>query len=169
VFLTGILNSILVLIAIIWWWPYKFFKWFTKENIKRFIKDNITESPDSNLKIAASVGLGLFFGVSPLWGYQMITAVAAAHLLRLNKVLTLVSSNISIPPMIPFLLYGSYVTGCKVLGDPVNLHLNELSFENVKSVIEQYLIGSVIFAVGCSILAGTIAFILLTACRKKKI
>ena len=43
------------------------------------------------------------------------------------------------------------------------------SFENVKSVIEQYLIGSVIFAVGCSILAGTIAFILLTACRKKKI
>jgi hypothetical protein len=56
-----------------------------------------------------------------------------------------------------------------VLGDPVNLHLNELSFENVKSVIEQYLIGSVIFAVGCSILAGTIAFILLTACRKKKI
>lgn len=66
------------------------------------------------------------------------------------------------------LLYGSYVTGCKVLGDPVNLHLNELSFENVKSVIEQYLIGSVIFAVVCSILAGTIAFILLTACRKKR-
>lgn len=55
-----------------------------------------------------------------------------------------------------------------MLGDPVNLHLNELSFENVKSVIEQYLIGSVIFAVVCSILAGTIAFILLTACRKKR-
>ena len=92
-----------------------------------------------------------------------------AHLFRLNKVIAIVAANISIPPMIPFLLYGSYVTGCKVLGDPVNLHLNELSFENVKSVIEQYLIGSVIFAVGCSILAGTIAFILLTACRKKKI
>ena len=99
----------------------------------------------------------------------MLITLFLAHLFRLNKVIAIVAANISIPPMIPFLLYGSYVTGCKVLGEPVNLHLNELSFENVKSVIEQYLIGSVIFAVVCSILAGTIAFILLTACRKKKI
>ena len=83
----------------------------------------------------------------------MLITLFLAHLFRLNKVIAIVAANISIPPMIPFLLYGSYVTGCKVLGDPVNLHLNELSFENVKSVIEQYLIGSVIFAVGCSILA----------------
>ncbi len=108
-------------------------------------------------------------GIVPAWGYQMLITLFLADSFRLNKVIAIVAANISIPPMIPFLLYGSYVTGCKVLGEPVNLHLNELSFENVKSVIEQYLIGSVIFAVVCSILAGTIAFILLTACRKKKI
>ncbi len=107
-------------------------------------------------------------GIVPLWGYQMLITLFLAHLFRLNKVIALVAANISIPPMIPLLLYGSYVTGCKVLGDPVNLHLNELSFENVKSVIEQYLIGSVIFAVVCSILAGTIASFCSRRVGKKK-
>ena len=113
--------------------------------------------------------LGVFMGIVPVWGYQMLITLFLAHLLRLNKVIAIVAANISIPPMIPFLLYGSYVTGCKVLGKPINLQLNELSFENVKSVIEQYLIGSVIFAVVCSVVAGIVALVLLTACRRKKI
>ena len=113
--------------------------------------------------------LGIFTGIVPIWGYQMRATLFLAHVLKLHKVIAIVAANISIPPMIPFLLYGSYLTGCKVLNRPVELHLTDISFENVKSVLEQYLIGSVIFAVVCSILAGAIAFILLTACRKKKI
>ena len=108
-------------------------------------------------------------GIVPAWGYQMLITLFLAHLLRLNKVIAIVAANISIPPMIPFLLYGSYATGCKVLGEPVNLHLNELSFANVKSVIEQDLMGSIIFAVVCSLVAGGISFALLTTCRRKKI
>jgi uncharacterized protein (DUF2062 family) len=165
----SILNTVLVLVTFLWIIPRNFFRKLTWKNCKQFFSDHVTHSPESNLRITAAITLGVFMGIVPVWGYQMLITLFLAHLFRLNKVIAIVAANISIPPMIPFLLYGSYVTGCKVLGDPVNLHLNELSFENVKSVIEQYLIGSVIFAVGCSILAGTIAFILLTACRKKKI
>lgn len=165
----SILNTILVLVTFLWIVPRNFFRKLTWKNCKQFFSNHITHSPESNLRITAAIMLGVFMGIVPAWGYQMLITLFLAHLFRLNKVIAIVAANISIPPMIPFLLYGSYVTGCKVLGEPVNLHLNELSFENVKSVIEQYLIGSVIFAVVCSILAGTIAFILLTACRKKKI
>lgn len=164
----SILNTVLVLVTFLWIIPRNFFRKLTWKNCKQFFSDHVTHSPESNLRITAAITLGVFMGIVPVWGYQMLITLFLAHLFRLNKVIAIVAANISIPPMIPFLLYGSYVTGCKVLGDPVNLHLNELSFENVKSVIEQYLIGSVIFAVGCSILAGTIAFILLTACRKKR-
>ena len=165
----SILNTILVLVTFLWIVPRNFFRKLTWKNCKQFFSNHITHSPESNPRITAAIMLGVFMGIVPAWGYQMLITLFLAHLFRLNKVIAIVAANISIPPMIPFLLYGSYVTGCKVLGEPVNLHLNELSFENVKSVIEQYLIGSVIFAVVCSILAGTIAFILLTACRKKKI
>lgn len=90
-----------------------------------------------------------------------------AHLFRLNKVIALVAANISIPPMIPLLLYGSYRTGCMVLGNPPDLHLGDLSLENVKSVLEQYLIGSIIFAMACSLLSGVISTALLAICRRK--
>ena len=38
--------------------------------------------------------------------------------------------------MIPFLLYGSYLTGCKVLNRPVELHLTNISLENADNEIE---------------------------------
>ena len=165
----SILNTILVLITFLWIIPRNFFRKLTWQNCKKFFSDHVTHSPESNLRITSTIMLGVFMGIVPVWGYQMLITLFLAHLLRLNKVIAIVAANISIPPMIPFLLYGSYVTGCKVLGKPINLQLNELSFENVKSVIEQYLIGSVIFAVVCSVVAGIVALVLLTACRRKKI
>lgn len=165
----SILNTVLVFITFLWIIPRNFFRKLTWKNCKRFFSEHVTHSPESNLRITAAIVLGVFMGIVPAWGYQMLTTLFLAHLLRLNKVIAIVAANISIPPMIPFLLYGSYATGCKVLGEPVNLHLNELSFANVKSVIEQYLIGSIIFAVVCSLVAGVISFALLTTCRRKKI
>lgn len=164
----SILNTVLVLITFLWIIPRNFFRKLTWKNCKQQFSAHIVHSPESNQRITAAIMLGIFMGIVPVWGYQMLITLFLAHLLRLNKVIAIVAANISIPPMIPFLLYGSYATGCKVLGKPVDLHLNELSFENVKSVIEQYLIGSVIFAVVCSLATGIIAFVLLTACRRKK-
>ncbi|MBP8089260.1 MAG: DUF2062 domain-containing protein, partial [Phocaeicola sp.] len=114
-----------------------------------------------------AIMLGIFMGIVPLWGYQMLITLFLAHLFRLNKVIALVAANVSIPPMIPLLLYGSYRTGCMVLGNPPDLHLGDLSLENVKSVLEQYLIGSIIFAMACSLLSGVISTALLAICRRK--
>lgn len=164
----SILNTVLVLVTFLWIVPRNFFRQLTWKNCKRLFSTHVVHSPESNQRITAAIMLGILMGILPVWGYQMLITLFLAHLLRLNKVIAIVAANISIPPMIPFLLYGSYATGCKILGKPVNLHLNELSFENVKSVIAQYLVGSVIFAVVCSIVVGIVAFILLTACRRKK-
>lgn len=162
----SILNTILVFIALIWWWPLRFFKWFTKENITRFIKEHFTESKESNLKIAGSVGLGLFFGIVPLWGYQMITAVAVAHILKMNKVLTLVASNISIPPMIPFILYGSFVTGALILGEPLSVIPSNLSLDAITGSLRQYLIGSVVFATVAGTVGMSVLYMFLSIFRR---
>jgi glycosyltransferase involved in cell wall biosynthesis/3-hydroxymyristoyl/3-hydroxydecanoyl-(acyl carrier protein) dehydratase len=164
----SLLNTLLVLIALLWWWPISFIRWFSRDNLKRFIKRYITESEESNGKIAKSVGLGLFFGISPLWGYQMITAVAAAHLLKLNKVIVLVSSNISIPPMIPFILYGSFAAGALILREPLSFIPSSLSLSSISDSLVQYLTGSIAFATIAGLAGWLISFILLKLFRKRR-
>lgn len=164
----SILNTVLVLITFLWIVPRNFFRKLTWTNCRKFFSDHITHSEESNGKITATIMLGVFMGIVPIWGYQMLVTLLLAHLLRLNKVIAIVAANISLPPIIPFLLYGSYLTGCKVLGRPNDLRLGDLSFENVRSVLEQYLVGSIIFAVACSLVAGIIAICLLSACRRPK-
>ena len=166
-FRISVVNTVLVFIAFFWAYPKRFFKALTWANIKKFIRNNITHSPDSNARITLSIMLGIFMGIVPIWGYQMILALILAQFFKLNKVIALVASNISIPPMIPFILYGSYVTGCFVLNQPVSLALTDISFENAWNVLTQYLVGSFIFAAICSIVVGLIVFGLLTIFRKR--
>ena len=165
----SILNTILVLIALLWIYPRNFCRKFTRENIKRFIDNNITHSPDSNARLTAAIMLGIFMGIIPIWGYQMIIAFAIAHLLKLNKILTLVASNISLPPMLPFLIYGSYYTGCKVLQVPIELTLSNITLESVKHSLLPYIVGSIVFAALCSVVVGAVALGLLTVFRRKKV
>lgn len=163
----SVLNTVLVLICAVWIWPRDFFRNFRRENIRAFYRKHIANATDSNLKITAAVMLGVFMGIVPVWGYQMLIAAALAHLLKLNKVIALVASNISIPPMIPFILYGSYYTGCKVLCRPVSLHLGDITLENTAMVLVQYLVGSVVFAAACSLATGLLSAVLLGIFRRR--
>jgi glycosyltransferase involved in cell wall biosynthesis len=163
----SILNTLLVIIALLFYYPYKVIKMLTKENVIGFIKSNITESKDSNHCVAASIGLGVFFGIVPIWGYQMIVAGVTAHYLKLNKVLTLISSNISIPPMIPFILYGSFYTGGILLGADTRLSFSEISFDEVYKDIVQYVFGALALSICCGIIAYVLTFVSLLLFKRK--
>ncbi|MBP8791461.1 MAG: DUF2062 domain-containing protein [Breznakibacter sp.] len=163
----SILNSHLVIIALLYYYPLLFFRSLTKKNIEKFVKEHITETKSSNNHIAASIGLGVFFGIAPIWGYQMIVAGLTAHLLKLNKVLTLVSSNISIPPIIPFILYGSFYAGGIVLGCDVDLDFSSITYDRVRQDLVQYLYGALVFAFICGLAAYFITFVSLVLFRRK--
>lgn len=163
----SILNSLLVIIALLVYYPWSFIKLLTKENIKSFIKENITQTKESNHRVAASIGLGVFFGIVPIWGYQMIVAGVTAHLLRLNKVLTVISSNISIPPMIPFILYGSFYVGALLLGSDAGVSFSSISLSKVYDDLFQYVYGAMVFAVICGIITYVVTFVSLLLFRRK--
>ncbi|MBK5720104.1 DUF2062 domain-containing protein [Dysgonomonas sp. Marseille-P4677] len=164
----SILNTILVIITFLWILPMKFFKKLTWTNIRAFIDKEILKSKDTNKTIILSIMLGVFMGIVPIWGYQMIVTVFLAHFLKLNKVISLVASNISIPPMMPFLLYGSYATGCFLTNSPVTFDFIDVSLDSMKTVLFQYLTGSIIFALLCSIIVGIISGCLLLIFRKER-
>ena len=80
-FRISVLNTVLVLVCALWIWPRNFLRNFSRKNIGAFYRRHIANATESNFRIAAAVALGVFMGIVPIWGYQMITAVAIAHFL----------------------------------------------------------------------------------------
>ncbi len=165
----SVVNTFLFTIALLYYYPLRFIKACNPSNIIRVIKRDIAQVEGSNLRIAAAIGLGVFWGIFPVWGYQMIAAAATAHMLKLSKVITLLSSNISIPPMLPFILYGSYTLGGVVIGSHRTIDLQNITLEAVYHDLLQYLVGASALAILSSITAYVGALLLLKLFRKKQI
>jgi len=163
-----ILNTLCFFIAFFYVKPFAFLKYLRKENIRDFLRKNVLQTGESVEKLTLSVMFGIFMGIVPIWGYQLITAIALAYVFRLNKLIVIVAANISIPPMIPFILYLSYITGGIILSTDNHLAFTpEISFAWVKDNFYQYIIGAVSFAVIAALIIGLFTFIFLKVLRKK--
>ncbi|MGV3612982.1 MAG: DUF2062 domain-containing protein [Fluviicola sp.] len=160
----SILNTCLVLIALIWYYPRKLFSVQTW----KVIKHEAIKPEESNFKKALSIGFGFFMGIVPLWGFQLLIGIPLAVLFRMNKVLFIAAANISIPPMIPFIIYGSFICGQLFLTGETNpAQLVDLSLESIKNNAVQYFVGACIFATIAFILSFLVSFALLKIFRKE--
>ncbi len=165
----SVLNSILVFMALLWIRPFLFLKNLRKKSLRDFIKKYILDSDDSNIRLAVSVGVGLFIGIIPIWGWQLMTAFGVAYLFRLNRFLTVTFCNISLPPMLPFILFFSYYTGGIVLGKEAStiVYTSGIDFQWIRNNLLQYIIGSLIFALITGVVFGLITYLLLLFFRKR--
>ncbi|ABG59372.1 DUF2062 domain-containing protein [Cytophaga hutchinsonii] len=142
-----LLNIVFVLLSAFWFTPIRLIKNFSLKESKKKIYDHTVGSPDSILKKSLSMGFGVCMGITPFWGYQIWIALALAHLLKLNKVIVVIFSNISIPPFIPFILYGSYYIGATLLNKPTELVFStDLSMQDIFNYLYPYIFGSFILA-----------------------
>jgi len=109
-------------------------------------------------------------GIFPIWGYQMLVAVFLSHLMRFNKVVVLLAANISIPPIIPFIVYGSYHFGGLVVTSDVPLDFSkELTFAAVGEHILQYMVGAVMLSIVVGLAGGLLSWLLLSIFRKNPV
>jgi glycosyltransferase involved in cell wall biosynthesis len=163
----SVLNTVLVFLTIVYVMPFSFFRHLTWQKVKEFIKNNILNSSDSNLKLAFSIAFGVFMGIIPVWGYQMLLAFFLAWLFKLNKVIVIAAANISLPPMIPVILYFSYITGVYVTGSSIRMNFSEISWHVIKQNAYCYIIGSSVLAILMAIITGMFSYILMRVFRKK--
>jgi len=164
----SLLNTVLVLCALLFYYPWRFLRSLTRENIRRFVDTHIFHSKDSNVRMACSMGWGVFCGIIPLWGYQMIFAAVTAHFMRLNKAVALVFSNVSIPPMIPFILYGSVVAGAAILGADNPFALDTISLERIGMSLTQYIVGSVALAMTSGLIVFFVSWAAMALCGRER-
>jgi len=128
----------------------------------------IRDKADTNMQLSLAMGFGVMMGIVPAWGFQMMIALVLAHLLRLNKAIVLIFSNISIPPMIPFILFASLQTGSLILyGDFLPVVPSAVTRECCLKFFSSYLLGSVVLALVCGFLTFVISFYLLRFVRGK--
>ncbi len=135
--------------------------WSLGERIspRKIAAEFFTDQAHDPLRLALAVGLGLFFGIAPIWGYQMVAAAAAAHFLRLNKAITLLASNISIPPMMPFILYGALALGHWLMTGhklALDFSVRQITQARALEYLGQWVVGSLVLAVLVAA-AGTVA------------
>ncbi|RZJ54985.1 MAG: DUF2062 domain-containing protein [Flavobacterium sp.] len=166
----SILNTVLVVNAIFYIKPRDFFRKAKKKGFKKFFLEDILESKDSNFKKSAAIALGIFIGMSPFWGLQTVLLLFFATILRLNKVIAYLSSNVSFPPFIPFIIYGSLKMGSYFVTNDTALVLDSsLTFNDIQKNATQYIVGSLILASISAIIVGLISYLLLTAFSKKRL
>lgn len=158
----SILNTALVFLALAWHRPLMYIK---GQNLSGFFFN----SSETVLKRSLSVAFGVFMGIIPIWGFQLVTAIALAFLFKLNKPLVILFANISIPPMIPLILFLSLVCGKFWVSNATILLFNSaLNLETIKPFLLQYIVGSISLAILSAIVFGTLTFIILSTFRRVK-
>ncbi|MCJ7465185.1 MAG: DUF2062 domain-containing protein [Maribacter sp.] len=166
----SILNTWLVLLTIFYIKPRDLLRRFKKKGFRRFFYEDFWHNNDSPKKKALSIALGVFIGLSPLWGFHSLIVIFLALLFKLNKVIAFAFSNISLPPFIPFVLYASSKVGQVVTGQDYTYSIEDITehFEVMKH-LKTYIIGSILLSITTAMILGLMAYVFLTIFDRKKI
>lgn len=155
------LNAYLMILALAFWRPVMLLRAFTWKNFKKMWKEQIVASHESAGNKALSVGVGLFFGIVPIWGFQLALAIVTAVFFKLNKFIVGLAAQISVPPMIPFILFASVKTGEFVLNEKVDLTLNKMLSIDALRGLYIYTVGATALSVAAGVAGIVVTWVLL--------
>lgn len=172
----SLLNTYLFFPAILWYKPIRIIKLLNYKSIKAGVKKYFLDPKESAMRKSCGVAFGVFMGIVPIWGFQFVSALILAHFMKLNKAIVGLAAQISVPPMIPLLLFASLRTGQWLLGRDMSetIETNSLTLETVKQLLHEYLfsgkvlqhlyeylLGSMVFAVIMALIFGLVTYIIL--------
>jgi glycosyltransferase involved in cell wall biosynthesis len=170
-FRISVLNTVLVLIAFLYIKPRDFIRTlFNKKKLGKLLDDHLFNTHQSAQLKAVSVAFGIFMGIVPIWGFQLVAAIFLAVLFNLNKPLVIIAANISIPPMIPVIIFLSYKMGALWMGEEaMQISFSKtITLDSIKNNLLQYIYGSISLAIVAGIIFGLLTYIFLKLTGKKE-
>lgn len=164
----SILNTWLVTLTLLYYLPKRLFRYIQEKGLWKIIRDEAVKPDESNFSKAKSIGFGFFMGIVPIWGFQLLVGIPLSVYFRMNKVLFLTAANISIPPMIPFIIFASYRFGGLFYRNGVQLTSAEnLTFKSIHVNFVQYFLGGTLLALVAGATGFVISFLLLSILRPR--
>lgn len=166
----SVLNTVLVFWTFAWIKPRDFFRHILRNDWRTLLEDYLIRSHETPEVKAWSVAVGVFFGITPFWGFQIWFVIFFAWVFKLNKALSILASNISIPPMIPFIVFASYQAGRIWFGgNAMSLSFSEnFKPEMIGKNFLQYVVGSFTLAAIVAFVLGTITYIFVRTVKAHK-
>nr|WP_307735111.1 DUF2062 domain-containing protein [Chitinophaga nivalis] len=167
----SVLNTVLVLITFLYIKPRDLIRFLLKkESWKKMWREEVLRADESNGRKAASIGFGIFMAIVPIWGFQLLVAILVSIRLKLNKALVLLAAHVSTPPLTPFVIFASFLTGRIWLGQTAKdlVFTEGITFDTIRDNTLQYIYGSITLAIGAGLLAAAVSWVLLSVFRKQK-
>src|SRR3954462_12932569 len=110
-------------------------------------------------KQAAAVALGVFIGVSPLYGLHLALCILLARFFRLNAGLTYLAAHISLPGVTPFLILAELETGRRLRGQSyLHIHIHNLRELDLRQAALDLTIGTLAIGGVLAVLFGLFAW-----------
>lgn len=163
----SILNTYFVVLTLLYYLPKRLFRYIQKKGLWQIVKNEALKPDESNLSKAKSIGFGFFMGIVPIWGFQLLVGIPLAVYFKMNKVLFITTANISLPPFIPFIIFGSYKFGGLFYQNGVQItSWNNLTLESIHVNFVQYFLGGTLLAVLIGMLGFLTSLAFLSQFRK---
>jgi len=138
-----------------------------RERLRESLAELFLREPGSNARIGLSAGLGFFLALTPIWGLQILLTIYLCHRWRLSKTVALLCANISVPPVIPFIMYGSLVLGRVLLGGSPGVQ--PTSTELAPQDLWPWIVGSLTLATAVGSIGGLAVWILVSLARRLRV
>jgi len=116
-------------------------------------------------RLAAAVFVGILIGISPFYGFHIIGALVSAWVLKLNKFVVWLGTNVSIPLIAPVFAFASAQVGSLIMtGSFISLSWSEFREVGLGDALIYWVIGFPI--VGC-LVGGFLAAIVYLVARQR--
>ena len=160
-FRISVLNSILVIITFLFIKPRDLLiKPFQQKGFLKGLRHLLFDPTETPYTRAASVGFGIFMGIVPIWGFQLLIGIPLAILFRMNKALFILAANISIFP--PIIWAASLACGKLLFKNPNwKIDFHNLQWNEVAQTGKEFFIGGTVLAIVSSIIAFMATYFIL--------
>lgn len=163
----SVLNTYFVTLTLLYYLPKRIILGWKKKSPFLIIKEELFKEGESSWVKALSIGFGFFMGIVPLWGFQLLIGIPLSIYFKLNKVLFIAAANISVPPLIPFVVFFSYSVGAFFVTDNAEIpELSAITLETIHINFMQYAIGGVVLAIIMGVLGIAVSYVGFKVFRK---
>jgi uncharacterized protein (DUF2062 family) len=108
-------------------------------------------------RLGAAVALGVVFGCSPFFGFQFVLALMIAVPLRLNKLAVAIGTQISTPPLTPFVIFAGANLGELILHHRLlPLTMGAIRAMPAKELAAQFLLAWTVGGLTLGVLLGAV-------------
>ena len=108
---------------------------------------------------AAAIGVGVFIGCSPFFGFHLLMCWAVGSVFRLNRLQVYLAANVSNPVFAPFLIFAELQTGAFMRrGSFQSLTLAAIRTTDVWTFGIDYLLGAIVVGAGLGAIAAAATY-----------